>query len=160
MPVCRASSRRARRSGPGKADRSIAGGKAKAGCGSKAFWYLFGVGEVTTHFRLYFGGDWDVHGITGLVTDPWPSDLPCRSLDLSQEDKARASQRKSWREHAPGRARCSRSHHRIRQFTRHSLQCFWVCCFVNGFLGPSKKMGLPSKKDTQLKTPIWMFTGG
>ena len=31
-------------------------------------WYHFGVGEFTTHFRTYFGGDWDVHWGYGIFT--------------------------------------------------------------------------------------------
>ena len=34
-------------------------------------WYLFGVGEFTSHFRTYFRGDSDIHwGLTGLACDP------------------------------------------------------------------------------------------
>ena len=34
--------------------------------------YHFGVGELTTHFRTYFSGDWDVHSGYDLDFDPWP----------------------------------------------------------------------------------------
>ena len=33
---------------------------------------LVGIGELTTHFRTYFGGDWDVHWRYDLDFDPWP----------------------------------------------------------------------------------------
>ena len=29
-------------------------------------------GRCTTHFRTYFGGDWDVHWGYDLDFDPWP----------------------------------------------------------------------------------------
>ena len=35
--------------------------KSLNGCGSRSMGSHFGVGEFTTHFRTYFGGDWDVH---------------------------------------------------------------------------------------------------
>ena len=35
------------------------------------FWW---VGEFTTHFRLYFTGDWDVHWGYDLAFEPWPCD--------------------------------------------------------------------------------------
>ena len=53
----------------------------------------FGVGELTTHVRTYFGGDWDVHWGYDLGFDPWPdrkksqswalpSGVPFRTLKL------------------------------------------------------------------------------
>ena len=38
------------------------------GCKSKPMGSNFGVGEFTTHFGLYFSGDWDVHWGYGLLT--------------------------------------------------------------------------------------------
>ena len=36
--------------------------------------FHFGVGEFTTHVRLNFIGDWDVHWGYDLNFDPWPYD--------------------------------------------------------------------------------------
>ena len=43
-----------------------------AGVGPNRFGSQFGVGEFTTHFRLLFSGDWDVHWGYDLDFDPWP----------------------------------------------------------------------------------------
>ena len=54
-----------------------------ATCG-KPFWISFwGIGEFTTHFRLYFSGDWDVYCGYGMLThghlsgQAWFLFLPC-----------------------------------------------------------------------------------
>ena len=44
------------------------------GCGCQnrfgiPVWLVF---EFATHFRTYFGGDWDVHFWYDLDFDPWP----------------------------------------------------------------------------------------
>ena len=42
-----------------------------SGCGCQ-------VGEITSHFRNNFSGDWDVHwGLTDLDFDPWPYKRHC-----------------------------------------------------------------------------------
>ena len=52
-----------------RADGEAEVGSLRYGCGSKPipFW-----GRCTTHFRTYFGGDWDVHWGYDLDFDPWP----------------------------------------------------------------------------------------
>ena len=43
------------------------------------FWL---VGEFTTHFGIYFGGDWDVHWGYDLDLDPWPYESYCKSRQI------------------------------------------------------------------------------
>ena len=53
---------------------------------SKPFWLIpfWLVGEFTTHFGTYFGGDWDVHwGVTGILTHGHVSvEVPAASCTL------------------------------------------------------------------------------
>ena len=58
------------------------------GCASKPFWDPIWVGEFTTQFRTYLGGDWDLHWGYDLDFDPWPSVDPSSSaLQPSKKTK-------------------------------------------------------------------------
>ena len=51
------------------------------------------VGRCTTHFRLYFSGDWDVHGGNDLTFDPWPYHrCPTRGVPVVLVQEMRGSE--------------------------------------------------------------------
>ena len=56
------------------------------GCGCQNQWDpSFGVfGELATHFRTYFSGDWDVHWGYDLDFDPWPFGQKTRFAQVSE----------------------------------------------------------------------------
>ena len=58
------------------------------GCGSKPFWYHFGVGAPS--ILVHFCGDWDVHWGYDLGFDPWPAWArrvePCVLVEVDTDD--------------------------------------------------------------------------